>query len=230
VNLGTHRARDALIGEYLLGTLQGGARRRFEQLLARDAALAARVDYWQRTMVVKFAKGVEVQPQPATWRRLARTLDLARYRAPWYGRLGFWRGWAIAATAALVLGIGLQVLRPLLDRPAQFALATLADQRGVAAVKVEVIPRDHVLVLAPERPIVAGPNQSYELWLLPADGRAPISLAVLGQLQARVVVSDDNAKLVQNGARLAVSVEPPGGSPTGAPTGPVILVGEVRRG
>jgi len=97
-------------------------------------------------------------------------------------------------------------------------------------VKVDVIPRDHVLVLAPERPIIASPNQSYELWLLPADGRAPISLAVLGQLQARVVVSDDNAKLVQNGAKLAVSVEPAGGSPTGAPTGPVILIGDVRRG
>ena len=230
MNLGAHRLRDALIGEYLLGTLQGRARRRFDHVLARDRALQARLDYWQRTMVVKVAKGMEVQPQPGTWRRLARTLDLGRYRAPWYGRLSFWRGWAVAATAALVVGIGLQVLRPLLDRPAQFALATLADQRGVAAVKVDVIPRDHVLVLAPERPIIASPNQSYELWLLPADGRAPISLAVLGQLQARVVVSDDNAKLVQNGAKLAVSVEPAGGSPTGAPTGPVILVGDVRRG
>ena len=229
MNLNAHPARDALIGEYLLGTMQGGARRRFEQLLARDRALQARVDYWQGTMVVKFAKGMEVQPQPGTWRRLTRTLELARYRVPWHARLGFWRGWAVAATAALVVGIGLQVLRPLLDRPAQFALATLADQRGVAAVKVDVIPRDHVLVLAPERPIVAGPNQSYELWLLPADGRAPISLAVLGQLAARVTVSDDNAKLVQNGAKLAVSVEPAGGSPTGAPTGPVILVGDVRR-
>ena len=230
MNLGAHRLRDALIGEYLLGTLQGRARRRFERALARDRALQARLDYWQRTMVVKAAKGMEVEPQPATWRRLARTLDLAQYRAPWYARLGFWRGWAVAATAALVFAIGVPVLRPLLDRPAQFALATLADQRGVAAVKVDVIPRDHVLVLAPERPIVASANQSYELWLLPADGRAPISLAVLGQLAARVTVSDDNAKLVQNGAKLAVSVEPAGGSPTGAPTGPVILIGDVRRG
>lgn len=229
MNLATHRLRDALIGEYLLGTLQGGARRRFEQALAQDVALRGRVAYWQRTMAVKYARGIEEQPDPATWRRLARTLELGRLRAPWHARLGVWRAWALAATAALVLGIGLQTLRPLLDRPAQFALATLADTRGAAAVKVDVIPRDHVLVLQPERPIVAGPQQSYELWLLPADGRAPISLAVLGSLQARVVVSDDNAKLVQNGAKLAVSVEPAGGSPTGAPTGAVILVGDVRR-
>jgi anti-sigma-K factor RskA len=33
---------------------------------------------------------------------------------------------------------------------------------------------------------------------------------------------------VRAGAKLAVSVEPAGGSPTGAPTGPVILVGEIR--
>ena len=229
MNLGAHRVRDALIGEYLLGTLQGRARRRFEQVLARDAALRAHVAHWQRTMQVRVSERMQVQPQAATWRRLARTLDLGRYRAPWYARLGFWRAWAAAATAALVLGIGLQVLRPLIDRPAQFALAALADQGGAVAVNVDVIPRDHVLVLNARRPIVAGAAQSYELWLLPADGRAPISLAVLGQLDARVTVSDANARLVQTGAKLAVSVEPAGGSPTGAPTGPVILVGDIRR-
>jgi hypothetical protein len=46
--------------------------------------------------------------------------------------------------------------------------------------------------------------------------------------RARVVVHDAGPKIgarLAAGARLAVSVEPAGGSPTGAPTGPVILVG-----
>lgn len=33
---------------------------------------------------------------------------------------------------------------------------------------------------------------------------------------------------IARGAVLAISLEPPGGSPTGAPTGPVIAAGEVR--
>ena len=84
------------------------------------------------------------------------------------------------------------------------------------------------LELRAERPVSAGPAQSYELWLLPAEGDAPISLAVLGALDARVALAPERRVRLRAGAKLAVSVEPAGGSPSGAPTGPVILVGEVR--
>jgi anti-sigma-K factor RskA len=75
--------------------------------------------------------------------------------------------------------------------------------------------------------VLAGPAQSDELWLLPAEGGAPISLAVLGTLDARVALPPERRDRLRAGARLAVSVEPAGGSPRGAPTGPVILIGEV---
>jgi anti-sigma-K factor RskA len=75
--------------------------------------------------------------------------------------------------------------------------------------------------------VVAGPQQSYELWLLPEEGGAPISLAVLGSLDARFKLPEAQVSRVRSGAKLAVSVEPAGGSPTGGPTGPVILVGQI---
>ena len=78
-----------------------------------------------------------------------------------------------------------------------------------------------------ERALQAGPQQSYELWLLPADGGAPQSVAVLATLSARVPVPESLRGRMVDGAKLAVSVEPPGGSPTGAPTGPVIMVGSI---
>jgi anti-sigma-K factor RskA len=37
------------------------------------------------------------------------------------------------------------------------------------------------------------------------------------------------AELMRNGATIAISVEPRGGSPTGAPTGPVIASGALTR-
>ena len=83
------------------------------------------------------------------------------------------------------------------------------------------------LELRAARPLIAGPAQSYELWLLPAEGGAPISLAVLGALDARFQLAASHAQRLRAGGKLAVSVEPAGGSPTGAPTGPVILVGDL---
>ena len=84
------------------------------------------------------------------------------------------------------------------------------------------------LALHASRAMVAGTNQSYELWLIPAEGGNPISLAVLGALDARLVLQESERQRLRTGATLAVSVEPSGGSPTGKPTGPVILTGRIN--
>ena len=47
----------------------------------------------------------------------------------------------------------------------------------------------------------------------------------LGLLAADGTAKIQRAHLLDNTAAFAVSVEPPGGSPTGAPTGPIISVG-----
>jgi anti-sigma-K factor RskA len=84
------------------------------------------------------------------------------------------------------------------------------------------------LRLRAPRPVIAGPAQSYELWLLPAGGGAPLSLAVLGTLDASLSLPERQAAGLRTGAKLAISFEPAGGSPIGAPTGPVILIGEIQ--
>jgi anti-sigma-K factor RskA len=101
-----------------------------------------------------------------------------------------------------------------------------ADKREL--LRAELSADRRTLQLRPLRPMIAGPTQSYELWLLPAGDRAPVSLAVLGALDARFALSPRHVQELRSGAKLAVSVEPAGGSPAGAPTGPVILVGAVR--
>ncbi len=227
MRLARRRELDALCGEYLLGTLRGRARRRFERALRDEPLVAQRHAHWQQVFAVRYSDRVAVTPAARTWQRLERTLGLARYRRPWYRRLALWQGWAAAATAALVLAVAVQVLRPAptieLARIAQLA------SKGEAATVTALLSKDgRTLELKSTRAIVAGPQQSYELWLLPAEGAAPISLAVLGQLDARFELPPAQVGRLKAGAKLAVSVEPAGGSPTGAPTGPVILVGAIK--
>lgn len=64
-----------------------------------------------------------------------------------------------------------------------------------------------------------------ELWLIPP-GQKPIALGMIGS-KGSTTVKLSPALLAQLSAKalLAVSVEPPGGSPTGQPTGPVIAKG-----
>ena len=223
-----HRALlDALCGEYLLGTLRGAARRRFERALREEPRVAQRLNHWQGVFTPRYAKMIEAQPSGNVWKRLERELGLSRYRMPWHRRASFWRGWAVAATAALALAIGVQVLRPSPEPQALLPIARLDGNAEVSQVTALLSRDGRTLELRAARPVVAGPKQSYELWLLLPGGAAPVSLAVLGSLDARFALPPAQIGRLSAGAKLAVSVEPAGGSPTGAPTGAVILVGEI---
>lgn len=226
MRLARHRHLDALCGAYLLGTLRGAARRRFQRALDEEPLVAMRLQYFQRRYAPRFSDSVAVQPAAATWRRLQKELGLHRYRVPWFQRMGFWRGWAVAVSAALLIVLSFDLVRPRIE-PAYVEVAQLLGKDSGTVVSAALSRDRSRLRLNAARPVLAGPQQSYELWLIPREGGAPISLAVLGQLDAELRVPAAQISRLQAGAKLAISVEPAGGSPTGAPTGPVILVGEI---
>jgi len=70
---------------------------------------------------------------------------------------------------------------------------------------------------------------SYELWMLP-EGRAPVSLGLLpGTGNAALPLDAEALAVLAQTMTLAVSLEPAGGSPTGAPTGPVLFTAPLLR-
>jgi anti-sigma-K factor RskA len=230
MKLANHKALDALAAEYVLGTLRGAARRRFERAIATEPLVATRINYWQQRMNLKPATAHAIQPSASVWKAIERDLNLRALSPPWYARVSLWRNWALAASAALVLVFGAQFLRVSTPTVELASIATLAgDDAAVRGTTVAaLLSKDGKrLALRSERAIVADAARSYELWLLPDGGGAPISLAVLGTLDAEFAVPAAQVGRIGRGAKLAVSVEPAGGSKTGAPTGPVILVGAV---
>jgi len=72
------------------------------------------------------------------------------------------------------------------------------------------------------------PARAYELWALPGAGAAPVSLGLMPKSGRGTLQLNDAQRLALSRSRqIAVSLEPPGGSPTGAPTGPVLFVADV---
>ena len=78
------------------------------------------------------------------------------------------------------------------------------------------------------RPVAARapPGKSYELWIIDAKLGAPRSLGVVGETQRAANLSAYDPAVVA-GATYAVTVEPPGGSPTGQPSGAPVFVGKL---
>ena len=216
---------DALCGEYLVGTLRGAARRRFERALREEPLVTGRLEYWQSVVAPRYTKMMEAQPTAAVWNRLERELGLARFRAPWHKRAAFWRGWAVAATAALLVVLGVDYVRQEAP-PAQIAQLS-GKGPGMPVITAHLSRDSSTMVLHSSRPLIAGPSQSYELWLLTPDSKV-LSVAVVGTLDIRFEVPEALRDRLRQGGRLAISVEPPGGSPTGRATGPVILLGPIK--
>lgn len=221
MKLSRHRALDALCGEYLLGALRGRARRRFERAVRDEPLVAQRLALLTNRYAPLPGEASAVEPRPGGWERLQRELNLRR---PWHARLG-WPAWAAVATAAVAIAVALVVLRPIGETLTE--LAQLAGPDAPTTVTALVTQDRKTLALRAARPSAPPGGSSYELWLLPAEGGAPISLGVLAALDARLTLAEANIARLRAGAKLAVSVEPRGGSPTGAPTGPVILVGAI---
>ncbi len=227
MRLENHRLLDALCGEYIIGTLRGGARRRFERAMRSEPRAALRLRYWESIVSPKYSKLIEAQPSPRVWQRLQHELDLARYRMPWHRRAAFWQGWAVAATAALVFTLAMLFLPRPSETLQTVQIARLSGTDGAISVTADLSRDGRTLVLHASRPVLAGPKQSFELWLIPVAGTGPVPVAVLGSLDATFALATAQLGQLRPGSTLAVSAEPAGGSPTGKPTGAVILAGKI---
>ena len=243
---------DQLAASYALGTLRGGARRRFEILARDNVTVRAAALIWQGRLASVAELQPEAVPSPAVWKRIenvvnaekqARAMQAARTTpaAPaaatgWWASLGVWRGAtavaAFAAVIAVVTGINLhtrlggqveQLSARLAATPAIEYVAVLADDKASASVLVTFDPTTKKLVLQRVGDFREQADKSLELWALPPGAPAK-SLGVLsGDAVVRLTAADRD---IQQSPALAITLEPKGGVPPGAPpSGPILFKG-----
>ena len=222
---------DRLAAEYVLGTLRGPARRRMQALLPAHANLRAAVHGWEQRLLPLAEQVPAVVPRPVVLQRLQARLFGERAVPPapgaWWQRLALWQAFSAVATAGVV---GLAVLQalPQPDRPPIVVVLAANDGAGAGVIPASFVASlsadGGTLVLKPVKVPTIDAARALELWAVPATG-APRSL---GLVSANSGATIQRAGLLRNTAAFAVSLEPPGGSPSGAPTGPILSVGKVQ--
>lgn len=225
---------DALAAQYVAGTLRGRARRRFEALLGAHAGLRGAVRRWQDRLMPLTAVLAAQTPPLRVWQGVERTLWpqlAAAAPPPWWQRLAFWRGASgVGALAALALAVLLAIPgEP--AAPIVVVLQATGDAAQPQGSFVASFSADgRALVTRPLQPVAVPGDRVLELWAVPPQG-APRSLGLISNNGMTVIARDklpEDVLGASNTSALAVSVEPPGGSPTGAPTGPVVFAGRLR--
>jgi len=174
--------------------------------------------------IERSANVVQLQRRVSRWRRMTVLMG------------------AIAALLALYVGVAQFApgLIPLGPRSgpvvAQAPGSAPLGARLVAALNQEPTAPAFLLTVDPQRRTMvvrrvsatAEPGKSYELWLIASQFPAPRSLGVIGadEFTERAIPGNFDLATLR-AATYAVSLEPPGGSPSGAPTGPVLFTGKV---
>jgi anti-sigma-K factor RskA len=228
MDYGNRALAEALAADYVLGTMRAGARRRFEALLPSHVELRRATAAWQERLMPLTASIDPVQPPGDVWRRISDRLDRRKsVVAGAWQRLSFWRSVsAFAGVAAIALAVLLASPRPAAPPVVVVLAPTEAAASGSAAAPIvaSISGDGATLVTRPIVPVALRPDRSLELWAVPRDGTAPRSLGVLPSGSGATVAI--RGKVLAGVNTLAVTVEPLGGSPSGAPTGPIVYAGK----
>jgi len=226
---------DNTTAEYVLGTLPANERARFAERLRNDPALRAEVRRLQAHLSPLDDTVRPEMPRQEVWREIERLTIGGSAAVPVDGtsanviqmrrKLSFWRG-ATFIAGALAAGLAAVAVVDRLQLPSApgggryVAVVDTGGREPALIAEVDTTTGTiRVRSLAAETP----QGRSLELWHIP-EGQQPRSLGVLK--------AGLNAKTVKELAGpvsgiLAVSVEPEGGSPSGAPTGPVVYTGKL---
>jgi anti-sigma-K factor RskA len=198
----------------------------------------------------------EIAPPPTLWRdieaRIAKEAHTARNpsarpararrsteASPWWDSLAFWRNWGLAATGcALALAVASAIRPPVVQtveveskhmQPSY--IATLDDGKGNIVFMAYAGRSSDELWIKQVAMQPLPVDRSYELWgLSQKPGIAPRSLGVVppGE-KSTIKLAEIADKSLVGFQRLAISVEPAGGSKTGQPSGPVVYQGHCHK-
>ena len=221
---------DMQAAEYVLGTLPADERRAFEALLAHDPAARQAVENWQRHLLPLNDVLNDVEPPEHVWQAIETALPISAATPPSLLLLrrsrNRWRTGAIVM-GALAAGFAAVSIDHLLKTPREavgsyVAVVNRTGDQPALIIRVDLATRT-VFV----RPVATNVPQghSLELWYI-GNHLAPKSMGLVDKID-RSISLPEGAPIEK--ANFAVTVEPPGGSPSGAPTGPIVYSGQLLK-
>jgi len=211
---------DRLAQEYALGTLHGGARRRFETLMRESAEVARAAAAWQQRLTRLAGSVPPIEPSSALWAGLQDQLFGApapsRKKRAWP-----WAAWGLPSLGGALAGAVLCVL-VLQSQPQWLGRETvaadtlpasyvglLADAAGTPSLLASATRQGRLLHVKLLQPLQVPAGQVARLYALPGDGRAPFAVGVVpASGKAALPLPDSAEHLFARVPRLGVRLEP----------------------
>jgi anti-sigma-K factor RskA len=225
--------RTEKIGQYILGLLEGAEREAFEAEMARDQQLRSAVSRLSAHLQQLDDTVKPELPSSDLWARIEGALEQAqpevtqasvrpqsRFRQPW-------SQFAMAASLLLALGVG--YLAGNLGRSSEppLMIAVLLNESDATPGAIVEAFADDSVRLVPLEQFNVPAGKVLQVWTLPDPQSGPVSLGTLDD-PASITLAGPDLPAPQPGQLYEVTLEPAPGSPTGRPTGPILVKGYAR--
>jgi anti-sigma-K factor RskA len=227
---------DGLAAEYVLGTLSREERQSVVERRMVNKELNRAIEAWESRFGPWIDTVAPVAPSPNLYNKIRAQVGLAqnvvslKLREQQNARRADrWRNAFAGATAIAAALVGVLGYRETFKRSeATQYVAVLNAGKDLPAFLLTVDTRTNMAVItAVNAPVQS--DKTYQVWMVSDEMPKPKSLGMVnkpGEMQLMPMRSGKEMNLLMN-ASFAVSVEPMGGSPTGAPTGPVLFTGKL---
>ena len=218
-----------LAGEYALGLLEGPTLEAFEREMATDPALADAVSRLQRHLQALDDTATPLEPSAGLWTRIEGRLGAPRAPADNVialrpGPLERNYNWmALAASVVVALGIG-YVVGSFDRQPQPIMIAVLIDEATSQPGAIVEAFADDSIRLQPLDLFEVPEGQTLQVWTLPDAETGPVSLGTFSDPRT-IMLNGPNLPQPNSGQLYEITLEPAPGSPTGRPTGPILVKG-----
>jgi anti-sigma-K factor RskA len=210
---------DHLAAAYVLGTLRGPARRRFERLCRSSAAVRMAVQDWETKLMPLAASVPEVTPTAKLWARIAGQLGHAEAAS----KSVSWRRFlapAVSFAFGLVMAIGVLQFSPgLLPQkeapPVKVSPNTglppsyvglLLDREGRPAILASSLRHGKTVSIKLLQQVTIPAGKTAAVWALAPD-TSPVLLGALKGEERRFDMSGTSEELLSKTEQLAVSIQ-----------------------
>ena len=231
---------ELLAAEYVLGTLTGKARSRFERLIDERPYIRYAVEMWEGKLNPMSELVPEVMPPVRVWKAIRSNLGptaqvdgqcgsqaspgwMAFFRGP-----GFWQ----AATVVLAVTLGLKTLMPLVENAAPMPTLSYisvleGEEEKPMVVTMGDMKRRVVSVRLMETPKMDG-ERVLELWAIKSPESKPVRVGVVppDRKQTYLKLSEHEWKRMEGAKQFAITFEPRNRKNFDFPSGPIMYKGK----
>lgn len=217
------------VGHYVLGLIEGAERTKFEAEIASDAELADAVARLQRHMLALDETAGTLPANPALWAAIESQLDdpnPVKASLTWLPQRKARQSQWLPLAASVVVALGLGYLAGSFGTGARqpVMIAVLVDQADASpGAIVEAFADDSVRLVPLERFEVPEGN-ILQVWTLPDVATGPVSLGTFSE-PTGIRLAGPDLPAPHDGQLYEITLEPAPGSPTGRPTGPILVKG-----